>query len=182
MTTIFKYKYNKRSKKHSAIALTAVVAIFVALLLFGGNFLMACITSIFVALVLLCLLSIPRKIKVSSDALEIQCVVELTRLEIGEIASIRRTCRREYDQLLILLGGFGLFGYYGFYLNPRRWDIIKVYATEWENLVEIEDIYEQKYIVSCRESEKLISLVNEAKERYQESVDMDLEYEEEWDY
>lgn len=170
MKASFKYKYNRKSKRDTLLSLLAVGVIVTLLLLYGeGSYLMACLTAIFIALVLLCLMSIPRKIIVTEDALDIRCVVELTHLEIGEIASIRRAYKWEYDRMIMVLGGFGLFGYYGFYFNFRRWDMYKVYATEWDYLVEIEDIYEQRYIVSCREAEKLIELVEQNMAQHKKS-------------
>lgn len=176
----FRYKYDKKSKILSVIQLSIMAILFACLYLLGdGDYIYAWIISIFIAIVALFILSIPRRLVVTEDAFEIQCVVELTRIEIRDIASIRHTTGKEHNRLYLLLGSYGFFGYYGYYFSFSRWEMIKVYATEWNNLIEIEDIYEQKYIVSCREADRLIELVTKAKEKHEEQKETI--YDEGWD-
>jgi hypothetical protein len=141
----------------------AIVGLFAAVLLLGDGYLRAWTVAIMLAILLLYVLSIPRYIKVNTRALEVHCVVEMVRIPIEDVRSVRRLMQSEMRGFIPLLGSYGFFGYYGYYADLRRWEIIKVYATEWDNLVEIEDIYENIYIISCRERERLIELFVQAK-------------------
>lgn len=165
MEARFKYKCDKRCKWLTAVYIVIIAAGFTAVAIFGsGGYMEAWIVSILIAVIALYLLSIPRYIKVDDDNLEIQCVVEMTSIDLRDIVGIRNVDPDEYKhKLLCLLGSYGFFGYYGYYLNLRSWEIIKVYAGERRNLVEIEDSYEQTYIISCRESDELIDAVMKAK-------------------
>ena len=160
----FKYKRDKRTKRLTWITSALVVAAFAAVaLLVGEEYVRAWIIVLLFTLLLLYVLSIPRYIKVNREALEIHCVVEMTRIAVEDIRSVRKVTRVDTGRLLPALGSYGFFGYYGYYANLKRWEIVRVYASEWDNLVEIEDIYEDKYLVSCREADRLIEMVMQAK-------------------
>ena len=110
------------------------------------------------------MISVPRYIKVDDESLEIHWVVEMTRIEVSEISSIGSVERSRFrNRMVPVLGSYGFFGYYGYYFNFREWEMLKIYTTERDHLVEIEDIYEQKFLVSCREADKLIEAVMQAK-------------------
>lgn len=141
-----------------------VAATFLSLaLLLGEGYLRAWIIAILLAVLLLYVLSIPRYIKVDGRALEIHCVVEMVRIPVEDIRSVRRLADAESRGYAPLLGSYGFFGYYGYYADLRQWDTVRVYAAEWDNLVEIEDIYEERYIVSCREADRLVEMLVQAK-------------------
>lgn len=160
----FKYNRDKRTRRLTWITSAAIAALFTAIALFvGEEYVRAWIIVFISAIILLYILSIPRYIKVDQEALEIHCVVEMTRIPIEDINSVRKVARRDLGRLMILMGSYGFFGYYGYYLNIKRWEIIRIYAGEWDNLLEIEDIYEDKYMVSCREADRLIEMVMQAK-------------------
>lgn len=161
----FKYKCDNRCKWLTVIYIIFICVGLAALLIFGERgYMEAWLVSIFVAVIALYLLSIPRYVKVDDDNLEIQCVVELTRIDIRDIVTIRKVGPDEYKhKLFCLLGSYGFFGYYGYYFNFRNWELIKFYARERRNLVEIEDAYEQIYIISCREADELIDAVMGSK-------------------
>lgn len=160
----FRYKRDKRTRRLSWIITALIAAVVTALALcIKEPYIFAWIMTLFVAVLLLFVLSIPRYVRVDGEAVEIQCVVEMTRIPIGDVQSVRKVTRQDTGKLVLLLGSYGFFGYYGYYMNFRRWETIKVYAAEWDNLVEIEDIYEEKYLISCREADRLIEAVLQAK-------------------
>ena len=78
---------------------------------------------------------------------------------------IRRIEPDEFRRLWPLLGSYGFWGYFGYYFSFREWTLYKVYAAERNNLVLIEDIYEDTYIVSCDDPDGLIAFVSEARDR-----------------
>lgn len=120
---------------------------------------MAWAVSLIVALITLCILSIPRNITVSDTSLEIRCLVEITRLHIPDLRSIRRVDRTEMKKLFPLAAGHGLFGYYGYYIDRRSWETVKLYCTQWDNFVEITDIFEKRIYVNCNDIDGLIDAV-----------------------
>ncbi len=155
---------DKRTRRLTWITSAAIVTIFVAVAIFvGEEYVRAWIIAVMLTILLLYALSIPRYVKVDREAVEIHCVVEMTRIPIADINSVRRVTRQDTDRLILLLGSYGFFGYYGYYANLRQWDVVRIYASEWDNLVEIEDIYEDKYLISCREADRLIEMVMQAK-------------------
>lgn len=131
----------------------------------GGDYLPAWGLFFVVCIITLYILSIPRYILLDDAALEIHCIVDLTRIHIEDIELIRRIERSEFRRLWPLLGSYGFWGYYGYYFSFREWTLYKVYAAERNNLVLIEDIYEDTYIVSCDDPDGLIAFVSEARDR-----------------
>ena len=44
-------------------------------------------------------------------------------------------------------------------VDLKTFEKVVVYASEWKNLVEIVDIYEQRYYVSCTQADELVALL-----------------------
>ncbi len=107
------------------------------------------------ALVLLALLSVPRSIRLTKDAVEIRCVVEITHIPWHHIRGVRRVERASLRPLVPVFASPGFFGWTGYWLYVRGWDVVKVYATSWQGLVVIEDIYEQRYLVNSDDPDGL---------------------------
>jgi hypothetical protein len=135
----------------------------VILIVFGGlwllslgEYLPAWFFSIVIAIVGLLILSIPRSIRITEQALEIRCMVEITHIPYEHIKKVRRIGRTELGRIYPLFASPGVFGYFGWWLDVRNWDIIKVYASSWHGLVLVEDIYEQRYIVCADDSDRLV--------------------------
>lgn len=112
-----------------------------------------------VALFALMSLSIPRKIVVKKATVEILCLLDMTEIPRMEIASVQRVDPRQMRWVVPLFGGYGFFGYYGYYFDLKTFEKVVVYASEWKNLVEIVDIYEQRYYVSCTQADELVALL-----------------------
>ena len=53
--------------------------------------------------------------------------------------------------------------------NVKDFDIITIYASEWDNFVEITDIYDNRTYVSCREADDLIDTVMTLRHELAES-------------
>ena len=124
--------------------------------LYIGGYLSAWFVSLVVALFALMSLSIPRKIVVKKATVEILCLLDMTEIPRMEIASVQRVDPR---RVVPLFGGYGFFGYYGYYFDLKTFEKVVVYASEWKNLVEIVDIYEQRYYVSCTQADELVALL-----------------------
>ncbi len=158
MQTIYKYRFDRRTLYWSLFYLAVFALLGAGLyLLYDGGYLSAWFTSFIVALIALMALSIPRQIVVSEESIEIRCLLDITEIRRDEIASVRRIETRQMKWFLPLFGGFGFFGYYGHFLDLRRLDRVKFYASEWRNFVEITDIYEDRFYVSCTEADRLVA-------------------------
>lgn len=110
---------------------------------------------------LLCILSIPKKIVVTDETIEIRCIVELTRIRFSELHSVKRIERDAMRRRIPIMGIFGFFGYYGYFFDTSRWNTMLLYCKQWDNFVEFTDIYEKTYIVSSPDPDGLTEYVNQ---------------------
>lgn len=134
---------------------------------------MAVAASLFGAILLLYIMSIPRKVTVGDTSLEIRCLVEITRIKYSELRSIRRIEPAAMKKKVVLLGSYGFFGYYGYYIDLRSWDTIALYCKQWDNFIEITDAYEKRYIISTPLPDQLINAATEAMRLYSDSQDIE---------
>lgn len=162
MENRFDYRFDKRSKRITWVTISAVALV----IAYGtyryfdiGAYYPAWFLTFALAVGALYILSIPRSLRITDEALEIHCIVELTTIKLEDIRSVRRIANRRTG-LWLLLGSYGFFGYYGYYLDWRAWQIVKMYASQWDNFVEIEDIYEQRYIVSCQDPDDFVKALS----------------------
>ncbi|MDR2912826.1 MAG: PH domain-containing protein [Alistipes sp.] len=152
----FKYALDKRCRIVTWSVAGGVVLTAGLLWLFSpGEYLPVWFTSIALAVVVLALLSVPRSIRISDEAVEIVCLVEITHIPYRHIRSVRPIDRLELRPLVPVFASPGFFGYFGYWLDVQNWDFIKIYATSWQGLVVIEDIYEQRFVVSSSDAGRL---------------------------
>lgn len=164
MKRSFEYRIDRRTLIRTALQCILFVLIAVALyFLYRGGYLSAWFSSVILALMALMTLSIPRRIVLLDHTLEIQCILDITEINIREIASVRCIDRQRMRWIVPVMGGIGFFGYYGKYFDVKEFDMVNLYASEWNNFVEITDIYDSRTIVSCREADQLIELITKAK-------------------
>jgi len=158
MQSVYKYRFDRRTL-YWTLAYLIVFALLGGGLyhLCEGGYLSAWFTSFIVALVALMALSIPRKIVVADRTLQVRCLLDITEIPRNEIASVRCVEPGRMKWIVPLFGACGFFGYYGHYFDLRRFQRVKLYATEWRNFVEIVDIYEDRLYVSCSEAERLVA-------------------------
>lgn len=158
MQSVYKYRFSRRTIYVSLVYLAVFALLGWALYhLYEGGYLSAWFTSFIVALIALMALSIPRKIVVADDRVEVRCLLDITEIRRDEIASVRRVENRRMKWFLPIFGGYGFFGYYGHFLDLRRLDRVRVYASEWRNFVEITDIYDDRLYVSCADADRLVA-------------------------
>ncbi len=157
-TKIYKFHTDKKTYYYTAIYIIILIIIGIALYYMSeGGYLSAWFVSIVVSIFALIALSIPRRIIVNSESVTIQCILEVVEIPCESIVSINEVSNTYCKWMLPLLGGWGFFGYYGIFLDIIDFDRVKVYTTEWNNLVEIIDEYDEKYYISCRQRDELIS-------------------------
>jgi len=105
--------------------------------------------------------------------LEIQCISDISEIEIADIASVKVIDKRQLRWSIPLFAALGFFGYYGKFLNLREFDIISIYASEWNNFVEITDVYDSRTYISCREAEELIAAIEQAQKTIAHQIEQD---------
>lgn len=87
----------------------------------------ASICGVMYALLLLAMLSIPRRIETTFDGLVIHCLLEVTVVDAEQIRFAQRLSRHP-KWSVPLAGLWGVGGYYGYWFDLRRWRFFKIYA------------------------------------------------------
>ena len=161
----FDYKFDRRTILLTVlILLLCTVGAVLLYTLYTGGFFSAWFVSFVLALIALMILSIPRRIVLLDNTLEIQCIFDITEIDVSEIARIRKVRTRKLRWAMLLFGSSGFFGYYGKYFDLKEFEVITIYASEWNNFVEIVDIYDSRTYVSCRDADALIASVRKARD------------------
>lgn len=174
--TKFKYSLDRRSKRITWGIIVLIVGLAVVFhFVWGTSYIPAWFLLFLLCIITLYILSFPRYLTIDDDALQIHCIVELTRIHVEEIEKIRKIDRDYFRRMIPLIGSYGFGGYYGYWFHLSDWEICKVYATERKQLVLIEDIYEDIYIVSCTDPDRLIELCMEARNRKRKQIRKTLE-------
>lgn len=157
----FRFRLDRRAKIITSLALLLLAA-GVAYLVYesSGSYLPAWFLTLAVALILLAVLSIPRFVLVSPHSVEIHCTMELVKIPIRDIKSIRAVEKSEMRFCFPLWGVYGIFGYYGYYFNLKKKKGAKMYASKWKNFVLIEDIYEDFYVISSDDPQEFIAQID----------------------
>lgn len=169
MTRSFRYNTDRKTIVKSVLFLLLIVAGAVLLyVLYTGGAFSAWFLSAVLAVLALMVLSIPQRIVLLDDTLEIQCISDITEINIREIASVRKVEKRDMRWTILLFGASGFFGYYGKFFDLKEFDVVTIYASEWNNFVEITDIYDTRTYISCREADEFIKTVMQAKAEYDE--------------
>ena len=162
MEKIYKYRLGKRVLYTSAIyiAVIAWVGLVIATI-YEGGYISAWFITLIVAVFALMALSIPRRVVVDEEGIEIQCIAEDTTLSYDDITNIRKVERREMSACVPIFAALGFFGHYGRFLNLRTMEFVHIYASRWDKFVEITDIDDNKYYISCEEQDDIIKRVEE---------------------
>ena len=165
MEKIYKYRLGRRVLYLSILYLVVAAAIATLLaFIFQGGYISAWFISLIVAVIALMTLSIPRRVVVDDEGIEIQCIAEDTTLSYDDIADIRKVEKREMNACIPIFGAMGFFGHYGHFFNLRKMELIHIYASRWGKFVEITDIGGDKYYISCEERDDMVKRVNELLE------------------
>ncbi len=171
MKRSFDYKFDRRTIILTVLTLLlCAVGTVLLYTLYTGGFFSAWFLTFILALIALMVLSIPRRIVLLDNTLEIQCIFDITEIDVREIARIRKVRTRKLRWSMLLFGSAGFFGYYGKYFDLKEFDTITIYASEWNNFVEIVDIYDSRIYVSCRDADTLIASVREARDGIQTAM------------
>lgn len=162
MKSSFRYHFDRRTITITILSLLfCIVGALLLYMLYMGGFFSAWFVSVVLAVVALMILSIPRRIVILEKKLEIQCVIDITEIKFQEIARIRRVSPRRMRWTIPLFSSAGFCGYYGKFFDLQEFEVVTIYASEWNNFVEITDIYDSRTYVSCREAKELMAAIKE---------------------
>lgn len=166
-------KTDRKARRLTVVWLAIIVFILSAVWFFWGEggYVTAWAVSFLGALLLLYVMSIPRKVIVGDTALEIRCIVEITHIKYSDLRSIRRIPPGAMKKKYVFFGSYGFFGYYGYYLDGQTWETLKLYCRQWDNFIEITDACEKRYIISCPEPDDLLSAATKAMRYYSDSAE-----------
>lgn len=157
--TTFKYRTDRKTIYVSIALMMLMIVLGIALMvLFRGGFFSTWYLTLIVALVALAALSIPRNIVILPATIEVRCLCNLIEIERAEIVSVRRVSRKDLH-VVPLLGIWGLFGYYGTFLDYRNMSSVQIYATQWNDFVEIVDSSDNCYYLSSERADELIASI-----------------------
>lgn len=160
MTTEYKYKTSYTTKYRTFAHFVLFAGIAGALfLIYEGGYILAWFISLMVAIIALATLSIPRRLRLSDEGVEICCISDYTHIAHEEIASVRVVSPKEMTYFVPIFASVGFFGYFGLYLNLRKLDFVKMYASKWSDFIEITDIYDDKYYISCDKCDEVVALI-----------------------
>ena len=156
----YRYKYDRTVWYITAIHFVVFgVLVWLSLLMFDGGYVTAWFVSLICAVIALMVLSIPRRVVLTESSVEIFCISDYTDIPYGEVVSVRSVGAAETRWFIPLFATFGFFGYYGYYLNLRKMEVVTVYSSCWKGMVEITDIYDDKYYISCEQAEEFVNLL-----------------------
>ena len=124
--TKFKYRLDRRSRRITWGTFAAIAALFVGFhFIWGGAYLPAWFLLLLLCIITLFVLSFPRYLTIDDDTLQIHCIVELTRIHVEEIETVRRIDRSHFRRMIPLLGSYGFGGYFGYWFHLSDWTICK---------------------------------------------------------
>ncbi len=151
---IYKYRMEKGVLYLSTLYFVVFIILGASLyFLYEGGYFSAWFCSFVVAVIALMSLSIPRKIVVSDQSIRVRSLLDVTEIEIEDIASIKAIDRGSLKFTIPIFAGYGFFGYYGHFLNLRSFERVTIYASKWHDFIEITDVYDDKLYIttSCRD-------------------------------
>ena len=128
----------------------------------GAYYLAAWVTMAGVVLGALCMLSVPWRIWLSDGELELRSLVDVTYIPLRSIVDVEVVGEEVLKRKMPLVGAYGFWGYYGRFLDLKRWRFYRVYATRRSGCVVIHTT-KRRYVVSCRTPEMLRTMIWEMK-------------------
>ncbi len=126
----------------------------------SGSYLPAWLTILGVTIALIALIQIPRAVVISTNYIEVMCVLKVVRIAKDEITEISQLPAK-YSKWLLpipILSVWGIPAYFGIYLDIKRFRVVRLYATERRNLVLIKRNGRSNTIISIDRPSHLIEL------------------------
>lgn len=144
--------------------LAAAISLYLFLLLSSsGNYLSTWFFLTFSAILVLISLSAPHYIEITEKELNLHGYVDMTTIPLDQISGIYPINKKEYGRLIPFLANIGFLGFHGYFINKKRAEIVKVYATKYQNLVDIRTVNDLNYIINVENPEEFIEMFEKIK-------------------
>lgn len=160
MKEIFKYKLAKRTWYwilfHIILFTGAGILTFIYS---SGGYILAWVISFEIAVLALMILSIPRRIEITDEGIDIFCVSDHTFLAWNQIIDVRNVDDKELKRFTPLFASYGFFGFYGYYFDIKNLEKVILYASRWKDFIEITNIYEERIYISSNQKKKLLEIL-----------------------
>lgn len=130
----------------------------------GALYVAAWSSSIVVAIVALCLLSLPRRIILTDEELELRCLVETTYIPLRSVVDVKVVGSEGLKGKMPVVGLYGFLGYLGFWIDVKSGRVYRTYVTNRHQCVAIHTS-RYRYTVSCDSAELLRTQILAAKAR-----------------
>ncbi|MFI3262702.1 MAG: PH domain-containing protein [Rikenellaceae bacterium] len=144
------------------IFLLFIVFFVVAFVINNGTYLIAWIFSLVLATLIIAILSFPKNLTLTEDELVINCVLETRVISLSEIKRIHTINRYRLKSTIPTFGSYGFGGYFGIYFDLIHFRKLRLFATNLQNLVYVQTIYKDHFILSCENSNLLIERTRDA--------------------
>lgn len=149
---VYKYRLDRRTFYFTVFYFIIFILFGITLsFLYEGGYFSAWFCTFVIALIALMSLSIPCKIIVNEKRVQIRCILDIKNIELKDIISVEAIDKPKTRWFIPIFAGFGFFGYYGHYLDLKKFEFITIYASEWGNFVAITDVYGDRYYISIFE-------------------------------
>lgn len=125
------------------------IAIYLYLMLSSsGNYLSAWFFWTISATIALIALSAPRYIDITQKHLEIHGWIDVTQIDLKSIESISVVDKKRYKNYFPLVASYGFLGFFGYFIDIKKMEIVRFHASKYTNLVEIKTKNDQIYIAN----------------------------------
>lgn len=164
----FKQPYDRKVRVVTTVVILLALALGVYLAFTsGGSYLPGWFAVLFLALLALLALSIPRYVFLTTTSLEIHCAVKFVSVPIKDIKSVRAVNIESMKRIwpVPFIGTYGVFGYFGYYFDFKEMKLLKVYARSWNNFVVVEDIYDEVVILGTNDQKAFIDSFHKISRR-----------------
>ncbi len=173
---VFRFRTDRNTYLWSVVSICALLLVaYVLYGLYSWNYISGWFSIFAVVILLFLALSIPRRLVVDNDHLVIYCLLEIVEIPLEEIVSVRKVSARELRWIFPLFAGCGFFGYYGRFFDFKRFESIRAYITEWRYLVEVVNIYDERFYISCRDRDHLMKFIEGSNNLYKHLRDKSVE-------
>ncbi|MFI3315622.1 MAG: PH domain-containing protein [Rikenellaceae bacterium] len=157
-----KYKFARSGfcKFVTTIIMLIVVGLFIYFLLSSsGSYISAWYLSLAVSILLIFIISFPLNIKLDNREVEIHGVLEVTTIPLANIKRVYRLESYRMMWIIPLCGSYGFGGFFGYYFDIKNLRLVSLCATKLSNMFVIEDIFNEKYILSAPNATNLIAAI-----------------------
>lgn len=156
----FKYKMSRYCKYVTIIMFIIIAVIALALLLVSsGTYLSAWFISIAIAVLMLFIISFPVKLVITDNDLEIHSVLEVIKIPLIDITRVQAVDRYRIKRHFAIFGSYGFGGFFGYYVDLIHFRVIRMAATKLTNLIMIQTLFNQRYIINCEYKDVFIEIL-----------------------